>query len=163
MSQYGTRVTGLRETLSTLRDTDRKLYFATIARMKKAVKPIATDIDRAIPAQSPFAGRSKDGWTHDGRTSWTNRKKAQVKYGGRRYRSGSRDWPLLRVIVADAPGVMYDMAGKGRLAEELGGSPSRAVWPVAHRHKDTVEAAVKKAVDDVERDMNPRLRTGWGV
>jgi hypothetical protein len=155
------RVYGVREAMAELRTIDEKLYFKSQQRMKNAAKPMRDSIDKSFPRQSPFAGRNRDGWTHNGRTSWTQGHKTTIVYGGRRYKRGDRDWPLVRILARGAAAEMWDMAGSGLLGAALDGNPSRGVWPAAERHADDVAAAIKKAADDVAEYVNRRLKLDW--
>lgn len=155
------RVYGVREAMAELKQLDAKLYHKSQQRMKSAAQKMSKSIDKSFPAQSPFAGRNRDGWTHNGRTSWTQGHKTSIVYGGRRYRRGDRDWPLVRIIARGAAAEMWDMAGSGKLAEALDGSPSRGVWPAAHANRDEADAALRKAADDVAKQVNARLKLDW--
>lgn len=155
------RVYGVREAMTELRQLDEKLYFRSQQRIKNAARKMRDGIDRSFPRQSPFAGRNRDGWTHNGRTSWTQGHQTTIVYGGRRYRRGDRDWPLVRIITRGAAAEMWDMAGSGNLGAALDGSPSRGVWPAAHRYDEETQAAIKAAADDVAKIVNARLRLDW--
>jgi hypothetical protein len=157
------KVYGVREAMAELKKVDEKLYFRSQQRMKRAAEPMRASIDRSFPPASPFTGRSRDGWTHNGRTSWTQGHRTQIVYGGRRYRSGDREWPLVRILARGAAAEMWDMAGSGRLADYLDGSPSRGVWPAAERHRDDVFAAIRQAADDVAEQVNARLALDWSA
>lgn len=139
-------VIGVRATLRELRKTDEKLYWATVNRMKSAAKPLATAIDSNFPTEPPLSG-----FDHKGRTGWNQKKVTTIKVGGKRNKGG---WPLVRVFIADAPRMIFDLANKGSLGKNLSdrfGSPSRAVWR-------TSDALRRKVTDDVEAAVRQESR-----
>lgn len=152
---------GLRETMTTLRrDMPKEMYWASMNEIKAAAKPLADAVNASVPASSPFAGRSHDGFDHNGRTSWRKRGKATVKYGGRKYRARPDAWPLVRIVFSGAAGEMTDLAANGTLAANLGGTPSRYIWPAANAHIGDVEQAVKAAADKAAERVNRKLAHG---
>jgi hypothetical protein len=144
-------VIGVRSTLRELRKTDEKLYWATVNRMKAAAKPLATAIDGNFPAGPPLSG-----FDHNGRTGWRQRKTTTIKVGGKRNATG---WPLIRIFIADAPRMIFDMAGEGSLGANLSGRwgrPSRAVWR-------TSDALRRQVTDDVEAAIRQESRAISGT
>jgi hypothetical protein len=161
-------VTGVRETLAELGDVDRKYRLAAIAKMKTAAKPLAQAAEGYFPPVSPFAGRSRDGWSHGGRTGWKGRPKVVVRVETRKPRRSNdrQDWPLVRVVLDDgqpAAAAMYDLAGAGSLGDELDaeyGGRSRAMWRAADSHRDACADAVRDAIREVSARVNRRLVEG---
>lgn len=147
-------VVGVRQAMATLRKLDKQAFFESVKGVKRAAQPLA-DAITAHYATSPFAGRSKDGFDHSGRTGWRNRGKATVKYGGKRRPDGT--YPIAAVRFAGAAAEMVDMAGAGNLADQLGGSPSRGVWPIADSKRDEVNAAIEAAVNIAVDQLNSEL------
>lgn len=145
-------VIGVRATLRELRKTDERLYWATVNRMKSAAKPLADVIDANFPPTPPTRG-----FDHNGRTGWGQPKKTLIKVGGKRQPTG---WQLVRIVIADAPRAIFDMAGKGRLRDALDeygwGPPSRAAWR-------TSDALRRKTVDDVETAVRQESRAISGT
>lgn len=144
-------VIGVRATLRELRKTDEKLYWATVNQMKTAAKPLATAIDGNYPSGPPLSG-----FDHNGRTGWGQRKRTTIKVGGKRGKAG---WPLVRILVGDAPRMIFDMAGRGSLGANLSarfGSRSRAAWR-------TSDALRRKTIDDVEAAVRQESRAISGT
>lgn len=144
-------VIGVRATLRELRKADEKLYWATVNRMKVAAKPLAEAIDGNYPAGPPLSG-----FDHNGRTGWRQRKTTTIKVGGRRNRTG---WPLVRIMIADAPRMIFDLAAHGSLGANLSGrygSASRAAWR-------TSDALRRKTADDVEEAVRKESRAISGT
>jgi hypothetical protein len=145
-------VTGGRETLAHLRQLDKDLYWRTVNRMKAAAQPLADGVVASFPTDPPMSG-----FDHKGRTGWNRPKVTKTKVGGRRNRRG---WPLVRIFVADAPRMIFDLA-TGKLGEQLEahgyGSPSRAVWRTAASLRDDTTDAVEKVIRDVARETNRKL------
>jgi hypothetical protein len=158
---------------SNIRDLNRRLDLINTnlkrelqKEAKKPAKKLQAAIVKAIPATSPFTGKRKDGFTHNGRTSWNN----SVSYKGRRVpaksvsinfkSSGSKianTTSLVRLQV-NAPSVaISDTARVGRspqgvafvaaLSGVFGGSRSRIVWPAVERELPAVESEVRMVLD----------------
>lgn len=148
-------IVGLRETMRDLRAMDKDLFFESVREIKAPAQRLADEINSGY-SSSPFADRSHDGFAHNGRTGWAKRGKASVKYGGRKARSGE-EWPLVRVIWTGAAGQMVDLAAEGNLADQLGRTPSRVIWPTADRMRDEILSAIKDAADAAAEKVNKRL------
>lgn len=155
MTAIHATVIGGRATLRELRSVEAGLYWETIREMKSAAKPLADAIDGNYPTEPPTRG-----FDHKGRTGWRNRKRTDRKVGGRRKRNG--EWPLLRIIVADAPRQIFDLANRGQLSvaiESNGfGSPSRGAWRTSQALRRETVQAVEQAIRDGSRKANTRLR-----
>ena len=149
-------VIGVRATLRELRKTDEKLYWATVNRMKSAAKPLATAIDSNFPTEPPLSG-----FDHNGRTGWNQKKVTTIKVGGKRNKGG---WPLVRVFIADAPRMIFDLA-TGDLGSQLAkhgyGDPSRAAWRVSRKLLDETTDNVETVIRDASRDANRKLTRVW--
>lgn len=145
-------VTGGRETLAHLRAFDKELYWKTVNRMKTAATPLADGVIASFPSGPPMSG-----FDHNGRTGWNKPKVTKIKVGGRRNRNG---WPLVRIFVADAPRMIFDLA-TGPLGDQLArhgyGDPSRAVWRTAASLRDETTDAVEKVIRDAARETNRKL------
>lgn len=145
-------VIGGRATLAELRKFDRELYWGTVNRMKVAAKPLADAIDSNFPTDAPMSG-----FDHNGRTGWRQRKVTRTKVGGRRT---GRGWPLVRIIVADAPRMIFDLA-TGNLGDQLEkhghGSPSRAAWRTSAALRKETTDNVERAIRDASVVANRRL------
>ena len=144
-------VIGVRATLRELRKTDERLYWATVNRMKSAAKPLADVIDSNFPTEPPLSG-----FDHKGRTGWNQKKVTTIKVGGKRQPTG---WQLVRIVIADAPRSLFDMAAKGSLGSHLSdrfGGPSRAAWR-------TSDALRRKTIDDVEAAVRQESRAISGT
>ena len=168
---------------SNIRDLNRRLKEiqpSLVRELQKEAKGPAKKIQaaivEAIPSQSPFAGKRKDGFTHNGRTSWNN----SVNYKGRRVpaksvsvsfeSTGSKQaatTSLVRVVV-NAPSVaISDFAKVARspqgaafiqaLNGTLGGSPSRIVWKSIDGKIPAVEAEVRIILDKYAKIASRRI------
>ena len=149
-------VTGGRETLAELRKLDRSIYWGTVNRMKLVARPLADAVDDNYPVDPPMSG-----FDHKGRTGWRNRKVTRIKVGGKRNSNG---WPLLRIMVADAPRMIFDLA-TGDLGSQLAkhgyGDPSRAAWRVSRKLLDETTDNVETVIRDASRDANRKLTRVW--
>jgi hypothetical protein len=158
---------------SNIRELNRRLDMINVklkrelqSEAKKPAKKIQAAIVKAIPANSPFAGKRKDGFTHRGRTSWQgsiNPKGNRVppKSVSISFRSaGSKRTlitSLVRVVVNSPAVAIADTAKRARtpqgaafvsaLNSSLGGSPSRIVWKSIEGELPAVEAEVRMVLD----------------
>jgi hypothetical protein len=68
----------------------------------------------------------------------------------------------------DAAGAIYDHAGiktKGQFVTNLNvevGNQPRAIDPAVQQHRETVQFAVKKIVDEVAKTLNKKLKVRYG-
>lgn len=147
-------VVGVRAAMAQLRQLDRGIFFQSVKEVKAAAEPLAQAL-AAKYAVSPFAGRSKDGFAHNGRTGWARGGRAEVKYGGRKRADGT--YPIASVRFTGAAPEMVDMAGSGNLAEQLGGTPSRNVWPTANTMRPEIDRAIEAAVEAAVARVNSEL------
>jgi hypothetical protein len=153
-AQIKAEVYGLRETMAQLRQLDKELYKAAMAEMKQAAEPLKMAIHQSFPSQAPLSG-----FDHNGRTGWSKRKKPAVKFGGRKYKSG-KGWPLLRILVNDAPGQISDMADNGSLGANLSaryGGASRFVYKQEAKLTQETVAAIVAAGERAAAEMNRNL------
>ena len=160
-SDIAVSVTGVRETLRTLRKVDEKAYWYAINEMKKAAEPLKQAIDGNFPADGP------SGFQHNGRTGWDKQKPTVTQYGGRA--SGAMrstgTTPLLRVKVVDAPRQIFDMAGARTPGNKLDrglqkagyGPASRAVWRTSDQTRRLAADAVTEAMRKVQAWANRSL------
>jgi len=155
-------VYGVRSTMAELRAIEPKLRTAAVKDVKAAARPLQDAVTSKLGRDAPLSGMR-----HKGRTGWyaSGAHNVRTKYGGRRDRKRD-EWPLLSVIITGAAGSIVDMAGRASSASSLArnltsrrGSPSRAAWPAAEQHLQAVQAAVLVAVQEVQRQVNPRLNT----
>lgn len=143
-------VKGARATLRELRNADRSFYYKTQGRMRKAAEPLRAAVEGSYPAGPPLSG-----FDHNGRTGWNARKRIVTKLGGRR---GKRGWPLVRIMVTDAPRILLDLA-RGRLEGPLRryGEPVRIAYdPGAELRRETVNN-VEAAIREASREANRKL------
>lgn len=156
-------VIGVKSTLATLKKMDETIYWQCVGEIKSAARPMAGKIDMAFPVDAPISG-----FAHSGRTGWANLKKTEVRFGGRRSRSNIRAqvWPLVRILVTDAPRQIFDMAGSANSGNRLDnslkkggwGEASRSVWRVAPDLLRDTDKAVKEACANASRKLNQRLK-----
>jgi hypothetical protein len=158
---------------SNIRELNRRLDMIDVklkrqlqAEAKKPGKSIQAAIVKAIPADSPFTGKRKDGFTHRGRTSWQGSinpkgKRVPPKSVSLSFRSaGSKRTlitSLVRVVVNSPAVAIADTARTARspqgaafitaLNSSLGGSPSRIVWKSIEGKLPAVEAEVRIILD----------------
>lgn len=154
------KVTGVQETMRTLKAVEPALQRQAVKDVKWAAEPIRAATAAAIPVEPPLSGMD-----HRGRTGWGARgaRTVSTKYGGRRG-NDRENWPLVSILVRGVGGSIYDMAGRGSTGSSLAsnlsaryGGASRAAWPTAERYLPAVQAAVLKAVTTVSQEANVKL------
>jgi len=143
---------------------------------KKPAKKLQAEIVNAIPSTSPFAGRRKDGFTHNGRTSWNNsvnyKKKRvpakSVSINFKSSRSKQANVTSLVKIQVNAPSVaIADTAQRARTPQgaafvtalnyAFGSKPSRIVWKAAEKSLPAVQAEVRIVLDRFAVEASRRL------
>lgn len=161
-------VNGLDKTLRLLKDTEPLIYAEMIAQIKSDVEPLANKIKELAPKFSPFAGRSKDGMSHNGRTGWSP-VKTLIQVTPQGYKGSGGQRRVVSVVATGSKGVGFDIAdmagratrGKTRsgqgLISNLPGSPSRYAWKAADSMIPEIEAKVRNTVEDAVSKINKRL------
>lgn len=159
-NEIAVSVTGVRETLRTLRQVDERSYWAMLHEIKQAAEPLKRNIDSNFPDGGPR------GFQHKGKTGWSKQKPTVVQYGGKRSKSMQGDgiWPLVRVKVVDAPRQIFDMAGAKNPGNKLDrglsqnyGPASRAVWRTSDQTRREAADAVTEAMRKVQAWANKQL------
>ena len=169
------QVYGVRETLAEIKNIDKALYFESIKQIKDATKPLQGAIAMEFGQGSPLSGME-----HRGRTGWKT-PKITAKFGGRKDKTVD-SWGLVKIIVSSASAQIVDLAGnvstsgqtrsydwKGKkrshsingqargMINNLGGSPSRYIWPTAEAFAPMTNRAVLKAIENVSKIVNKNL------
>lgn len=145
-------VIGVKLALRELRQIDPTLRKQLQAEMRQAAAPMKASLTAGIPKAAPLSGLGR--W-------WGNPHRYSVRTGGRARRGGSI--PLLRVQVRSRGVSLADMAATGRssqgaaLVANLGGGPSRYVWPAAERALPRVNSQARQVADKIMRSVNRRL------
>ena len=81
---------------------------------------------------------------------------------------GARPYELMVAQQTDAAGAIYDHAGiktKGQFVTNLNvevGNQPRAIDPAVQQHRETVQFAVKRIVDEVAKTLNKKLKVRYG-
>lgn len=168
-------VYGVRETLAEIKKIDEQLYWRSVQQIKNATKPLESALALEFPVNAPMRGMA-----HRGRTAWKKPKIAS-KFGGKKDKTVD-EWGLVKVTVTGVAPQMIDMAktpnngvttrsynykngkrthkvnGQGqRMIQNLGGSPSRYIWPTAEAFRPMVTRALLQAIEDVSRIVNKNL------
>lgn len=162
------QINGLDATLRLLKDTEPLIYKAMIENIKSDVQPLATKIEELAPKFSPFAGRSKDGMSHNGRTGWSP-VKTLIQVTPQSYKGSGGQRRVVSVVATGSQGVGFDIAdmagrasrgktksGQG-LIRNLPGRPSRYAWKAAEMLKDETENRVKNTIEQAVAKINKKL------
>lgn len=169
------QVEGLPQALRELGKVDRKLRTRVGKQIRTAANPLRTAAQALYPA-NPLSNWRYGRYAYD---QGAARSGVKIKLGGRTGSGGGaqlqvfgmKTIPLVTMIQRNAGGAVYDMAG--RQSSGVGpqgrafvaglnrhGRASRTMWKAAESKLDVVTKAVEKAVTDVERQVNARLRAG---
>jgi hypothetical protein len=166
-----TEVRGFRETMLEIRNLDALIFKEVRRNIESSAAPLATKIQQAIPTNSPFASGTKDGFAHQGRTSWqSSENKVRVKTSFVKPRA-DRPTSLLKIVI-DGVGIsIVDMAGrKGGGKTPSGkalitalkskvGRASRYLYPAASKNMNLIEATLRRALEDASAIANKNLLT----
>jgi hypothetical protein len=154
-------VVGVADTIRELRKVSPALAREAQNKIKAPASAMRAQIAANTPA-SPLSGLG------------TIRPSVTVNYKGTPGKSlgtGVEVWPLVKVRLA-RPGwtVSADMARKSTPGESFTtnltrkwGSASRWVWPVAERMLPATQAAIRKAISEVERNRNRAMQSRGGI
>jgi hypothetical protein len=169
------QVYGVRETLAEIKNIDKALYFQCVKDIKDAAKPLAGALVMEFSNGSPMSGME-----HRGRTAWKT-PKVMTKFGGRKDKTAD-SWGLVKIIVSGAAAQMTDLAGRSYSGEKtrsygwkntkrthtvngqgaamirnLGGKPSRTIWPTTEAFMPMTNRAILKAIEEVSAIVNKNL------
>jgi hypothetical protein len=175
-------VYGVPEMMKLLKQIDPALQKATVAKMKMAAEPMIREARSLVPDEPPRPSdptKNGKGWSANGRLGWNAskiRRSITVKYRGTRpnRQFGSTNWTLLKLVMGNAGGSVYDIAGKkspgqtpqgraliSKLNREL--NASRVMWRSAERHLRDVQQGVTDAIIDMEDAINKRAAREKGA
>ena len=171
--------------LKQLGKIDPALRRAATARMKSAAKPLLQEARGLVPQQSglnwgnwttesPGLGKPGTGRVIGPYNPTTVRRGIKVTYKGPSRRDRDKEiYTLLTLQNTSAAGAIFDMAGKangaGRNSEGAArgramiqklrenGRASRIVWRAAERKIDEVRQGVRKAIADMEQEVQKGL------
>ena len=166
---------GVPEMMGILKQIDPALQKATIAKMKLAAEPMIREARQSIPDEPPRPSdptKNGKGWSANGRLGWNAakiRRSITVKYKGRPNRKwGETNWTLLKMVMGNPAGAVYDIAGRktagvtpqgraliAKLDREL--KASRVMWRAAERHLPDVQQGVTDAIVDMEYAIEQRI------
>lgn len=166
---------GVPEMMGILKQIDPALQKATIAKMKLAAEPMIREARQSIPDEPPRPSdptKNGKGWSANGRLGWNAakiRRSITVKYKGRPNRKwGETNWTLLKMVMGNPAGSVYDIAGRktagvtpqgraliAKLDREL--KASRVMWRAAERHLPDVQQGVTDAIADMEYAIEQRI------
>lgn len=178
------QVIGVKELLTVLKSTDKKLVRETQAAMRGAGSPLVAQA-REITPSNPLSG-----WVHSGRTGWRDsevQSGLKVSVGGARMKDS---WPLLKLTQKNPAGMIFDWAGRAGMSQrkprsrEYPGRPrghanttqgralianlpqfgyvkgskySRVLFPAFVASRREVTGALLEALDKVAAEMNREI------
>lgn len=134
------KVIGVRELQTILRNTDKKLFAQTQAKIRKAAGPMVAQAKAITPSQAPLSG-----WAHSGRTGWRQSEVLtglSAKTGGRRI--SATEWPLLSLIQKNPAGMIYDWAGRAGMSNSKPRSRPYPGRPTGHRNTSQGDTMVRR-------------------
>lgn len=149
-----TQVTGVKETIRELRQLEPRLAREAVKSIKAPALPTAAAL-RAIAPAVPLSHMGYYGPT-----------KVSTNFGGRPRRSAAaNEFPLVRIrLVGPGWTASSDMARRNSPGESMTtnlqrkyGSASRWAWPTVEQRIASIQAAILKAVKDVERMTNAAM------
>ena len=164
-------INGLRETLRELNKMQPELRKQLNDEFNTIVKPVVDAIKTAVPGQPPLSGMARKWKTESGRNifPWkpeSIQKSVTTKIDTRRQGSALG---VMKIVMKSSAGTIYDMAGKhgGNTAKgqamirNLGGSPSRFMWPTYERNAHLVQKEMEQYAAKVMDIVNRRMGSIW--
>lgn len=150
------QVSGVRETIATLRKLEPSLARQAIKDIKAPALTTAAQLRATAPAV-PLS--------HMG---YTGPVKATAKYGGRSRSAAAREFPLVSIrLTGNGWTVASDMARKAGPGETMVrnltakyGKASRYAWPTVEQRMALVQAAIARAAKEVERTLSREMKGG---
>jgi hypothetical protein len=165
-------VTGVRESLATLRKLDPDSRKAAVATLKAAGAPMVQVARLNYPIQPPLSGMGNSGRLQyqPGRV----KQQVSISVGGRAPRGANR-WPAVTLIQRNAGGAIYSMAGMSNnvhsraknAAQEMFserlqqryGDGQRGMWKQVKLIRILAQRNMDVAVKQVEILANRRLQS----
>lgn len=179
MAEIKIDITGLSETLRSLRDFEPEMYKTIIKNLKVSAEPLAREVGSRFPTKPLSQWHDEGGRRGKSRMPAYNPSKVRggVKVGfslGGRVAVG-REVGILRLEQRDAGGQVFDTAGsqsagagfvknldKHRAIKSRGGGfRSRILFPVTKSKMPMIEQSVRIAIEQTNKLVSDRLARGF--
>ena len=170
------RVTGLKDTVATLRKMDNETQKQLRKDLRSTIKPVAQAIANDVPQTPPLSGMN-----HNGVTRWTGVPKVGVQFrtgGGKkrgilaiRFTGGTRGTGGIGFDYAELagssrrPGVQHAINGQGkafnrgiRNAKQIRGRGGYFAYDSAVKNYPMIEGLGRRAIKKYEQDANAAIR-----
>lgn len=117
VAQEPIKLYGVKETIALMKQVQPEMLNQLRKDIRKIASPAVTAIKKTTPSVSPFAGRSKDGMSHSGKTAWSGVSSTVSITPGQRSRAFGSTTANLAAIISTGKDKQFgfnilDMAGK---------------------------------------------------
>ena len=117
VAQEPVKFYGVKETIALMRQVQPEMLTQLRKDIRKIANPAVTAIKSTTPSVSPFAGRTKDGMSHNGKTAWSGVSVSVSITPGQRSKGFASTTANLAAIVSTGKNKQFgfnivDMAGK---------------------------------------------------
>jgi hypothetical protein len=162
MAKTSVQVTGVKESLKTLRKTKPEIRRQFNKDARKIVKPIVDEAKQAYPAYI-MSGLSR-AWQQNGRQIFPYDQTAAQRNIKVKISTAKKATSVIAVVQQDVAAAVLETAGKrnpNTFSSNLSNAwrdPMRAMWPAAEDKLPDAQREMVDAIDKVEARINAELR-----
>jgi hypothetical protein len=166
------KVKNVKKIVKDLKDVQPETFKQLRKDMRSDVKPLVQAIKGDIPMNSPFFGKKRDGFAHDGRTAWDKTNPQSVSVNTPLATGGKSAQTVVMlttnsaaVAIADKAGMRGDSSGRKpkqkfniNLNKVTGKKAQRYAWRTTVRNIKLVYEIQTKIVGRIEKATNQKIK-----
>lgn len=162
MAKTSIQVTGVKESLKTLRKTEPEIRRQFNKDARKIVKPIVNEAKQNYPSYV-MSGLTKS-WIQNGRTIFPYDQKTAQQNIKVKISTAKKATSVIAVVQQNIAAAVLEVAGKrtpNTFSENLSNAwrpPMRAMWPAADDKLPDTQREMVEALDKVQSRINAELR-----
>jgi hypothetical protein len=171
MANFTVEVKNIKPVLRELKNVEPETFKKLRKDLRSDVNPLVDRIKAAIPAVSPFAGRMRDGFSHNGRTAWNKTNPKSVSISTPLSKSGRSAQTVVMVTtnsaavsIAAKAGMRGENSGKqpqkrfNRNIAGVLGAPQRFAWRTTVQNYELVTEIIDNIIEKVEEATNQKIK-----
>ena len=171
MAKFQAQVKNVKPVLNELKKVQPEAFKQLRKDMRTDVNPLVNRIKAKIPPQSPWAGRMRDGFSHNGRTAWTKTNPQSISINTPTSLAGRNAAKIVMITQNSAAVSIADKAGmrgmssgrqpqkrfnqniKGRL-----GPAQRFAWRTTVNNIELVNEIIDNIIEKVEKATSQKIK-----
>jgi hypothetical protein len=171
MANFTVTVKNVKPVLAELKKVEPETFKTLRKDMRSDVAPLVNRIKAAIPPVSPFAGRMRDGFSHNGRTAWNKTNPQSVGVSTPTSMRGKSAATVVMITTNSAAVSIAAKAGmrgmsSGRQPQKrfnqnianVLGPPQRFAWKTTVQNMALVTEIIDNIIEKVEEATNSKIK-----